>query len=35
MTSSKMPSKDVELFKQCIADEGDIIDKGLHFLGLD
>ena len=35
MTSSKMPPKDVELFKQCIADEGDIIDKGLHFLGLD
>jgi len=30
-TSSKMPSKDVELFKQCIADE----DKGLHMFGLD
>jgi peptidoglycan hydrolase-like protein with peptidoglycan-binding domain len=34
-TSSKMPSKDVELFKQCIADEGSIIDKGLHWIGLD
>jgi peptidoglycan hydrolase-like protein with peptidoglycan-binding domain len=34
-TSSKMPSKDVELFKQCIADEGSIIDKGLHMFGLD
>jgi peptidoglycan hydrolase-like protein with peptidoglycan-binding domain len=35
MTGSKMPSKDTQIFKQCVSDEGDIIDKGLHFLGLD
>ena len=35
MTQNKMPNKDVEIFKQCISDEGDFIDKGMHFLGLD
>ena len=35
MTQNKMPNGDVQIFKQCISDEGDIIDKGLHFLGLD
>ncbi len=34
-TQSKMPSGDVQIFKQCISDEGDFIDKGMHFLGLD
>jgi peptidoglycan hydrolase-like protein with peptidoglycan-binding domain len=34
-TQNKMPSGDVQIFKQCISDEGDIFDKGLHFLGLD
>ena len=34
-TQSKMPSGDVQIFKQCISDEGDFIDKGLHFFGLD
>ena len=35
MTQNKMPNGDVQIFKQCISDEGDIIDKGIHFLGLD
>ncbi|NBU82409.1 MAG: peptidoglycan-binding protein, partial [Flavobacteriaceae bacterium] len=34
-TYNKMPDKDVQIFKQCISDEGDFIDKGLHFFGLD
>jgi hypothetical protein len=34
-TSSKMSEKDNEIFKQCISDEGDFIDKGMHFFGLD
>ena len=34
-TYNKMPKADVQIFKQCISDEGDIIDKGLHFFGLD
>jgi len=34
-TQNKMPNNDVQIFKQCISDEGDIIDKGLHFFGLD
>ena len=35
MTYNKMPKSDVQIFKQCVSDEGDFIDKGLHFLGLD
>jgi hypothetical protein len=35
MTQNKMPDKDVQLFKQCISDEGSLIDKGLHMFGLD
>jgi peptidoglycan hydrolase-like protein with peptidoglycan-binding domain len=34
-TVDKLNPKDVELFKQCMSDEGDFIDKGIHFLGLD
>jgi hypothetical protein len=34
-TYNKMPDKDVQIFKQCLSDEGDFIDKGLHFFGLD
>jgi hypothetical protein len=35
MTYNKMPDKDVQIFKQCISDEGSFIDKGLHMFGLD
>jgi murein L,D-transpeptidase YcbB/YkuD len=35
MTQNRMPDKDVQIFKQCISDNGDLIDKGLHFFGLD
>lgn len=35
MTQSKMPNSDVQIFKQCVSDEGDFIDKGLHMFGLD
>jgi hypothetical protein len=35
VTQNKMPKNDVQIFKQCISDEGDIIDKGLHMFGLD
>ena len=35
MTQNKMPDKDVQIFKQCISDEGSFIDKGLHMFGLD
>ena len=34
-TMSKMPNKDKEMFKQCVSDHGDILDKGAHFFGLD
>ena len=34
-TMDKMPGKDKEMFKECVSEHGDIIDKGLHFLGLD
>jgi hypothetical protein len=34
-TMDKMPPKDKELYKECLAEYGDIIDKGLHFFGLD
>jgi hypothetical protein len=34
-TVDKLSPKDVELFKQCMSDEGDFIDKGLHMFGLD
>ena len=35
MTQNKMSDKDVQIFKQCISDEGSFIDKGLHMFGLD
>ncbi len=34
-TMNKMPGKDKEMFKECVSEHGDIIDKGLHFFGLD
>jgi hypothetical protein len=34
-TNTKMPPKDKMIYKQCISDHGDIIDKGMHWLGLD
>jgi peptidoglycan hydrolase-like protein with peptidoglycan-binding domain len=34
-TITKMPPKDKMIYKQCISDHGDIIDKGMHWLGLD
>jgi len=34
-TQSKMTSNDLQIFKQCVSDNGSFIDKGLHFLGLD
>lgn len=35
MTQNKMPDSDVQIFKQCIADEGSFIDKGLRMIGFD
>jgi hypothetical protein len=35
MTQSKIPDSDVQIFKSCVSQEGSIIDKGIHFLGLD
>lgn len=35
MTRNKMPDKDLQIFKQCVSDEGSFIDKGLHMFGLD
>ena len=34
-TQNKMSDKDVQLFKQCVSDEGSFIDKSLHMFGLD
>ena len=34
-TITKMPPKDKMIYKQCISDHGDIIDKGMNWLGLD
>ena len=34
-TQNKMNDRDVQIFKQCVSDEGTFIDKGLHMLGLD
>ena len=34
-TNEKMPKSDKIIFKQCISDYGDILDKGAHWLGLD
>ncbi len=34
-TSNKMPSKDKEVFKQCSSEYGNLLDKALHWLGLD
>ena len=35
MTQNKMSDRDVQIFKQCVSDEGSFIDKGIHYLGLD
>lgn len=34
-TQNKMSNSDVQIFKQCISDNGSFIDKGLRFFGLD
>jgi len=34
-TITKMPPKDKMIYKQCISDHGDIIDKGMNWIGLD
>ena len=34
-TMSKMSELDKKIYKQCVSDHGDIIDKGRHWLGLD
>jgi hypothetical protein len=35
MTMLKMPPADMKIFKDCKSEHGDLIDKGLHFFGLD
>jgi hypothetical protein len=34
-TNTKMPPKDKVIYKKCSSEHGDIIDKGMHLLGLD
>jgi len=34
-TVQKLTPEDVKIFKQCLSDEGNFIDKGLHMFGLD
>ena len=34
-TMDKMPEADKTIYKQCKSDNGDIFDKGAHWLGLD
>lgn len=34
-TMSKMPPKDMVIFKACKSEHGDIFDKGAHLFGLD
>lgn len=34
-TMGKMSPADMKLYKDCLAEYGDIIDKGLHYFGLD
>lgn len=34
-TIGKMPESDKKMYRECVAEHGDIIDKGLHFFGLD
>lgn len=34
-TMGKMPESDKKIYKGCVAEHGDILDKGLHFFGLD
>ena len=34
-TGQKMPPADKAIFKQCASDHGDIIDKAMHWLGID
>ena len=34
-TGQKMPSADKSIFKQCASDHGDLIDKAMHWLGID
>jgi hypothetical protein len=35
VTQNKMNGSDVQIFKQCVSDEGSFIDKGLHMFGFD
>ena len=35
VTQNKMPDSDVQIFKQCVVDEGSFIDKGLRMIGFD
>jgi hypothetical protein len=34
-TMKRMPKADKELIKQCAADEGNIFDKFMHWIGMD
>jgi hypothetical protein len=34
-TMDKMPDPDKKIFKECIAEHGDLLDKGRHWLGMD
>ncbi len=34
-TMDKMPEADKEIFKDCVSEHGDFIQKGLHLFGLD
>jgi len=34
-TYNKMPEQDKKIFKACVSEHGNLIDKGLHMLGLD
>jgi hypothetical protein len=34
-TMSKMPEPDKKIYKECVAEHGDIFDKGRRWLGLD
>jgi hypothetical protein len=34
-TGQKMPPADVRIFKDCASEHGDILDKAMHWLGID
>jgi len=34
-TIGKMPESDKKMYRECVSEHGDIIDKGLHLFGLD